>query len=443
MKKTKKVLIDNIELDNLIDEYLDKDIPIAIILDYYKLNSKQMNNFIDKALELTNVNVVSDDYKFFKEYTELKNNINNYDVELRRKITEESLQKKEQLLEFKKDLEEGFIKDYISIIKSIKIFFKGIPLLKEDTIELSYEGIYKAIQTYNYKLNYRFSTYAIIAMINNIKENFIEVYGMTWEEYLKYNKMDELVEDIKKERVFDTIKSNEILRRFDNEEIDLERANTFEDYLLVDEYEDDNDIISDKLLEEEFLNKDLSDNLEKALKSLTKIEKDILVLRFGLSDGRVHTYKEIAKEFHITIERVKTLEGKALRKLRHPSITNEIIDYRNNDKINKKEKVKNTYIELIKKIIELSKRGIKFDSIYTFLRMNGFEISKEEYKDILYKMKRFSNLYTRDSIDKRVDNVILADYVYKMFGYPIPIPVLKDIVDIFSFEEALETKKKM
>ena len=442
MKRIKKVLIDNKELDNLIDEYIEKDIPLAIILDYYKLSSTQVNRFIDKSLELTNVNLDNNDYKFFKEYTELKNNINTYDIELRRKYTKENSEKKDQLLEFKKDLEEGFLKDNMSIIKSIKFFFRGIPLLKEDTVELSYEGIYKAIQNYNYKLNYRFSTYAIIAMINNIKNNFIEVYGMTWEEYLNLNKIDELVEYIKKERIIEQLQDREILKRFDNEEINIERANTFEDYLLVDDYEDNNDIISDKLLEEELLNKDLSDNLELVLSSLTKIEKDIIILRFGLSDGRIHTYKEIAKEFKINVSRVKTLEARALKKLKHPSVTNDYIDNRN-ETVTKKERVKNTYIELIKKIIELSKRGIKFDSIYTFLKMNGFEISKEEYKDILYKMKKFSTIYNRDSIDKKVDNIVLADYVYKMFGYPIPIPVLKDMVDIFSFEEAYEQKIKM
>ena len=442
MKRIKKVFIENDELDNLIEEYISKDIPVAIILDYYKLSSNQTNMLISKILDMANVSINDNDYKFFKEYSELKNNVENYDVELRRKHNDEVTRKKEQLLEFKKDLEEGFLKDNINLIKGVKFFFRGIPLLKEDMVELSYEGIFKAIQNYNYKLSYKFSTYAVIAMINNIKNNFNEVYGMTWEEFLEYNKIDELIEDIKIERVFDKLEGKEELKRFDNQDIDIKRANTFDDYILVDEYEDNNDIINDELLEDRFFNKDMRERLDIVLNKLTKIEKDIIMLRFGLADGRIHTYKEIAKEFHISIERVKTLEARALRRLRYPSITNELIDNPSKE-YNKKEKAKNTFIELIKKIIELSKRGIKIESIYTFLRMNGFEISKEEYKDIIYKMKRFASMYNRESIDRRVDNVIIVDYVYKMFGYPIPITVLKDIVDVFNYEDAYEQKIKM
>ena len=69
-------------------------------------------------------------------------------------------------------------------------------------------------------------------------------------------------------------------------------------------------------------------NFELLKKSMQIVIKnnDVLKIRFGLSDGRIHTYKEIAKEFKINVSRVKTLEARALKKLKHPSVTNDYID---------------------------------------------------------------------------------------------------------------------
>ena len=67
--------------------------------------------------------------------------------------------------------------------------------------------------------------------------------------------------------------------------------------------------------------------LANVLKSLTPREERVLTLRFGLEDGRAHTLEELGKEFNVTRERIRQIEAKALRKLRHPSRAKRLRDY--------------------------------------------------------------------------------------------------------------------
>ena len=67
--------------------------------------------------------------------------------------------------------------------------------------------------------------------------------------------------------------------------------------------------------------------MEDVLDSLTDRERKVLQLRFGLDDGRSRTLEEVGKEFHVTRERIRQIEAKALRKLRHPSRSRKLKDY--------------------------------------------------------------------------------------------------------------------
>ena len=67
--------------------------------------------------------------------------------------------------------------------------------------------------------------------------------------------------------------------------------------------------------------------MKDALGSLTQREQDVLRLRFGLDDGRSRTLEEVGKEFSVTRERIRQIEAKALRKLRHPSRSRRLKDY--------------------------------------------------------------------------------------------------------------------
>ena len=73
--------------------------------------------------------------------------------------------------------------------------------------------------------------------------------------------------------------------------------------------------------------KDLKDQVDEVLSSLSDREKKVLILRFGLEDGRPRTLEEVGKEFMVTRERIRQIEAKALRKLRHPSRSKKLRDY--------------------------------------------------------------------------------------------------------------------
>ena len=71
----------------------------------------------------------------------------------------------------------------------------------------------------------------------------------------------------------------------------------------------------------------LKDQIEEVLESLNEREQKVLKLRFGLEDGRARTLEEVGKEFDVTRERIRQIEAKALRKLRHPSRSKKLRDY--------------------------------------------------------------------------------------------------------------------
>jgi RNA polymerase primary sigma factor len=71
----------------------------------------------------------------------------------------------------------------------------------------------------------------------------------------------------------------------------------------------------------------LREQIQNALTSLGDREREVLELRFGLVDGRDHTLEEVSRFFNVTRERVRQIEAKALRKLRHPSRSRELRDY--------------------------------------------------------------------------------------------------------------------
>ena len=71
----------------------------------------------------------------------------------------------------------------------------------------------------------------------------------------------------------------------------------------------------------------LQEQLDEVMQTLTDREKKVLALRFGLEDGRSRTLEEVGKEFNVTRERIRQIEAKALRKLRHPSRSRKLKDY--------------------------------------------------------------------------------------------------------------------
>ena len=96
-----------------------------------------------------------------------------------------------------------------------------------------------------------------------------------------------------------------------------------EDSHLVDFIQDEQVVIPHDAAAVHFLH----EQLMEVLNTLSEREQDVLMLRFGLKDGQPRTLEEVGRQFHVTRERIRQIEAKALRKLRHPSRSRKLKDY--------------------------------------------------------------------------------------------------------------------
>ncbi|MCI2048342.1 MAG: RNA polymerase sigma factor RpoD [Lachnospiraceae bacterium] len=314
-----------------VDEDLDVDAPTdADLLGEEEENEKNLDLNVDALAE--SVNIEDPVRMYLKEIGKVPLLTAEEEIELAKTMEGKD---PEAAKAAKQRLAEANLRLVVSIAKR----YVGRGMLFLDLIQEGNLGLIKAVEKFDYRKGFKFSTYATWwirqaitrAIADQARTIRIPVHMVeTINKLVRVSRQllqklgrEPTPEEIAQEMGIPVDRVREIIK-ISQEPVSLETPiGEEEDSHLGDFIQDDNvpvpaDAAAFSLLQ---------DQLHEVLNTLTPREQKVLRLRFGLDDGRARTLEEVGKEFNVTRERIRQIEAKALRKLRHPSRSRKLKDY--------------------------------------------------------------------------------------------------------------------
>lgn len=310
-------------------ENLDDDLDFPPVLDDDELLEEEEEDLENIDLSVPE-GVSTDDpvRMYLKEIGSIPLLSGEEEIELAKRIEQGDVDAKQKLAESNLRLVVSIAKRYVG---------RGMSFL--DLIQEGNLGLIKAAEKFDYRKGYKFSTYATWwirqaitrAIADQARTIRIPVHMVeTINKIIRAQRAltqklgrEPSPQEIAKEVNMPADKVREVLK-ISQEPVSLETPiGEEEDSHLGDFIPDDNEPVPAEAAEYAVL----KEQLNEVLDTLTDREQKVLRLRFGLDDGRARTLEEVGKEFNVTRERIRQIEAKALRKLRHPSRSKKLKDY--------------------------------------------------------------------------------------------------------------------
>ena len=255
--------------------------------------------------------------------------------------SEEEIELAQKMIDGDENAKKRLAEANLRLVVSIAKRYVGRGMLFLDLIQEGNLGLIKAVEKFDYTKGYKFSTYATWwirqaitrAIADQARTIRIPVHMVeTINKLIRISRQliqelgrDPLPEEIAKEMGLPVAKVREIMK-IAQDPVSLETPIGEEEDSHLGDFIPDDDVPSPADAASYLL---LKEQLAEVLKTLTPREEEVLRLRFGLEDGKSRTLEEVGKRFNVTRERIRQIEAKALRKLRHPGRSKKLKDFLN------------------------------------------------------------------------------------------------------------------